>query len=353
MYRHADQSFLRRPAVMSDSVFDRVLDRAASYCGSRAGRTLAVHFHGGEPMLMPAKTFDRLAYRAAQRLGDSLEGLFLQTNATLVDDAWVSVLQRHRVAVSVSVDGPASVHDRSRVDHAGRGSYERAVMGLRRLADENLLAKVLCVIDPTALGSEVYAHLRSLGMRRMNFLLPDATHDSWPALYGANRLGALGDFLITAFDAWYAEDDPNVHVILFEELLRSLMGGFAVTDAIGGAIPDYVVIDTDGSIQANDVLKVCDEGVADSGLTVLQHDFDDEGSARALFKTLITGGMTLPDVCRRCGEREVCGGGYLPHRYSRANGFDNPSVWCADLLAWISHVRAAIENDAVQMGTGY
>jgi len=27
----------------------------------------------------------------------------------------------------------------------------------------------------------------------------------------------------------------------------------------------------------------------------------------------------------------VCGGGFLPHRYKRENGFDNPSVWCEDI----------------------
>jgi sulfatase maturation enzyme AslB (radical SAM superfamily) len=43
---------------------------------------------------------------------------------------------------------------------------------------------------------------------------------------------------------------------------------------------------------------------------------------------------------QRVDHRDTCGGGYLPHRYSAARGFDNPSVWCADLLALFAHVRA-------------
>ena len=34
-----------------------------------------------------------------------------------------------------------------------------------------------------------------------------------------------------------------------------------------------------------------------------------------------------------------CGGGLYTHRHRAQNGFDNPSVYCADLLALISHVR--------------
>ena len=35
----------------------------------------------------------------------------------------------------------------------------------------------------------------------------------------------------------------------------------------------------------------------------------------------------------------TCAGGHPPARYSQAAGFDNPSVWCADLLALFAHVR--------------
>ena len=33
------------------------------------------------------------------------------------------------------------------------------------------------------------------------------------------------------------------------------------------------------------------------------------------------------------------GGGYLPHRFSEKNGFDNPSVYCYDLWELIQGVQ--------------
>src|SRR5262245_10284012 len=50
-------------------------------------------------------------------------------------------------------------------------------------------------------------------------------------------------------------------------------------------------------------------------------------------------GLPTPDNCRSCPEETTCGGGYLPHRYSNARGFNNPSVWCADLLKLFQHIR--------------
>jgi uncharacterized protein len=51
-------------------------------------------------------------------------------------------------------------------------------------------------------------------------------------------------------------------------------------------------------------------------------------------------------MCNACHERAICGGGYLPHRYSRTNGFDNPSIWCQDLLKLFAHVRNYIDTKA-------
>ena len=37
--------------------------------------------------------------------------------------------------------------------------------------------------------------------------------------------------------------------------------------------------------------------------------------------------------------KEICAGGYLPHRFSRARRFDNPSVYCDDLKALIGTIQ--------------
>jgi uncharacterized protein len=65
--------------------------------------------------------------------------------------------------------------------------------------------------------------------------------------------------------------------------------------------------------------------------------YSDTMHSKAIFE-----GMPLSQTCLNCIESETCAGGYLPHRYSAARGFDNPSVWCADLLKLFAHVRSRL-----------
>jgi uncharacterized protein len=48
----------------------------------------------------------------------------------------------------------------------------------------------------------------------------------------------------------------------------------------------------------------------------------------------------LSAQCRACPVVRVCGGGLYAHRYRASNGFDNPSVYCADLKALVDEVTA-------------
>ena len=42
---------------------------------------------------------------------------------------------------------------------------------------------------------------------------------------------------------------------------------------------------------------------------------------------------------------EVCGGGFLAHRYSSLNGFDNPSVYCLELAKLICYIQNRLYSD--------
>jgi uncharacterized protein len=271
----------------------------------------------------------------------------MQTNGTLLDDRWVEVIRQNGVRVGVSIDGPEDVHDGQRVDHLGRGSYAATVRGLRLLQQAGLAPGVLCVIDPAVSGLEVYRHFRSLGVERIEFLFPDISHDHKAEWYGRFGPTPLADYLIPVFEDWFAEDNPRIRIRLFWTLMSTILGGRPQTDAFGNPLMGYLIIETDGGIQALDALRVCEEGIADSGLTIFSHGLDDLGEGMPLVNRLVHDGLPLSSTCEMCRERDTCGGGYIPHRYSRANGFDNPSVWCADILKLFSHVRSRVSCAAL------
>lgn len=120
---------------------------------------------------------------------------------------------------------------------------------------------------------------------------------------------------------------------------RIILGGSSTIETFGNTPPLYVFVETDGEIEGLDNLRVCADGITKVGLNVKDADFRQILESDTMHRTTIFEGMPLPRACSACPERDTCAGGYLPHRYSSSRGFDNPSVWCADLLKLFTHLR--------------
>lgn len=340
MYQHADQGYLRQPKLMSDEVFEATLSAMLRHSEAAGPKhRIALTFHGGEPTLIGAERFRRFNLTARERLGDRLMMTTIQTNALLLDERWIEAFKEFDVLVSISLDGAKEIHDAYRVDHEGRGSHERTIRAIRMLQDGGVTPRILSVANPGASGRETYRYFRSLDITRMDFLLPDVTRDIKIMMYGQYGPTPVADFLIEAFDAWMEENDSRVRVRIFYELIRSFYGAGPGSDAFGNPLINYLIVNTDGSIEGMDALRVCGEGLIETGLNVLANDFSDLKNTDSLIHRAVYEGFPLAEECRACPERQACGGGHLPHRYSKQNGFDNPSAWCDDILKLFAHIR--------------
>jgi uncharacterized protein len=341
MYNHVDQTYQSRPAFMSLDTFSDLLVRIREHLGRTGADTVSLTFHGGEPMLVQPGRLRLYLDRAVAELGARIR-FSMQTNGTLVTDEWIDLLKAYRVSVCVSIDGLPDVHDKWRVYADGRGSHAQVVRGLRALQDGGVGPTALCVIQPGAAGLATYRYLRDLGLTFLGFKFPEICHDS-PAI-GSNGTSdtPIADCLIPIFDEWYSQDDARIRIKGFEELIRAILTESRDGDDRGLGPINYLVVESDGSIHGPDELRVCESALSTSGLNVRTHSFDDLRVGSPLIYQLATDGLPPPTPCRGCPELGVCGGGNPAHRYSRGNGFDNRSVWCADMLRLIAHIRNVI-----------
>jgi len=119
----------------------------------------SVVWHGGEPL---AAGRERLAALLAP-FDDRVEH-HVQTNATLIDDAWCEFFAAHRIRVSVSVDGPAA-HNADRVTRGGRAAYGRIRRGVAALRRHGIGFSALCVVTRPrpGLAGELYDYFLELG----------------------------------------------------------------------------------------------------------------------------------------------------------------------------------------------
>ena len=340
MYNLGDQSYLARPKFMSGGIYTAMLQRIGEYCAKKDRDPIDLTFHGGEPLLIGKKRFEAMVIQARETLGDALASIQVQTNATLIDHEWARLFYDLGIAVGVSMDGPEDVHDSERVDHQGRGSHAKVLQGLEHLQKYDLASYVLCVVNPRHSGLSAYRHFRDLGIDNINFLLPDINLDTRDTWYGDCGETPVANYLIPIFDAWFSEDDPNVRLKIFRQLIGKILGRNVYgTDSFGNPPIRYLIIESDGTIQPLDVLRACDPGLIDTKLNIAQHGFDDLHLGPKQFHELYENGSPPCQTCQACPEFNICGGGYLPHRFSKANGFDNPSAWCEDIKAIVSHIR--------------
>lgn len=342
VYNKVDDTWRVKPKMMPEDVFSLSVQAIKRHCALSGQTAVEIAFHGGEPMLLGSAKFDRWCGLIRAELGDLVSTIRLQTNATQIDDNWVRVLCHHDIQVGVSMDGPKPLHDKHRVDHRGRGSYDAVRTGIEKLAAGGIPFQILSVIP---LGEDpllVHNHFLELRPKAINYLPPDCTRDT--VLEVKRRFGPTpcSDFLIPIFDHWFAAGPDSVRVLDFWNISRLLLGGHSIIENFGNRPSRYVFIEADGDIEGLDVLRICGNGMSKTGLNVRKDDFSELADVTGIAAQIIQEGLPLPAGCRSCVERTTCSGGYVPHRYSSTNGFNNPSAWCDDILSLISHIRSRL-----------
>jgi len=119
-------------AVMSFEVGKRALDFLIENSGSRVN--LEVDFFGGEPLMNFDVVKQLVAYaRSREKECHKNFRFTLTTNGMLIDDDVIDFANRECSNVVLSLDGRKEIHDRFRVDYAGKGSWDQIVPKFQKL----------------------------------------------------------------------------------------------------------------------------------------------------------------------------------------------------------------------------
>ena len=121
-------------AIMSFEVGKRALDFLIENSGTR--RNLEVDFFGGEPLMNFQVVKDLVAYaRSIEKEKGKNFRFTLTTNGVLVDDDVIQWANQECSNVVLSLDGRKEIHDRFRVDYAGKGSWEQIVPKFQKFVE--------------------------------------------------------------------------------------------------------------------------------------------------------------------------------------------------------------------------
>lgn len=357
MYHHADQSWRSRPRFMSAGTVHALAENAAKYAGARGLTHATVLIHGGEPLLAGPDRMRQLVGGMRSAFSSAAPHCRLefsmQTNGVLLSRPWLDLFVELGITFGISLDGDRDANDRHRRYAAGGSSFDGVEAGLSAIAEHpkgsDLFRGFLAVMDLRNDPLVTYAALATRRPPRLDFLFPEGTHDSPPP--GKSAPGhPYADWLIPIFDAWFSA--PNgIRIRLFENLIDVILGGRSLTEGVGEGHLNLLTIETDGQIEDVDLFKAAFEGggrlLTPNGRvpSVNTVSFEALGQLPSVLERhRLHTYDGLSEECKACPALRVCGGGFIPHRWSKERGFDNPSVYCADLYSLIAHVHGAVRS---------
>lgn len=189
---------------------------------------------------------------------------------------------------------------------------------------------------------EVHDYLASFEPPVIDFNLPHGTHDD-PPHRDDPSMPEYGLWMSRVYDAWLARPEYQHSVRMLEDIVALSSGVHGSVETLGLAPPASVVIESNGTIEGVDTLRSVEEGASWLGIDLLSQSFDETVRHPKLLHRH-DGKAALAEKCQSCPLVEVCGGGYLPHRFSTARGYRNPSVYCADLEYLIRHVQGSLRQ---------
>lgn len=344
-YNMGDNSWKKMPKFMSEETVYLLASRIAEHCREHSLKEVYMNLHGGEPLLYGIERTAALLEIMTTTLAGIKIHWGIQTNGLLLDQSFVDLFAQYDFHLGLSLDGYKEANDWSRVDFSGNGTYDRVVQAAETLKSskgKKIFAGILCVIQVESDPVRCFLDLLDLGAGAVDFLLP---HHNWDNLPPSKRHNPssmdYADWYIQIFDFWFENYSGQIQIRTFEEIIQHLVGGKGLLETIGLEPVSLLVIAANGDMEGVDTLKSI------PGQQVLQLNIQRNSINDAMmhpsYRFRNIGAEALHETCRNCDLVQICGGGYLPHRWSNERGFVNPSVYCADLIKLIRHIQSTIE----------
>lgn len=351
-YSEENADVYERASLMGVETLDQLISYIDGALNQAPVSRVVFGLHGGEPTLAKADKVSAFCREARRRLEERVEISFaVQTNGVSLSKEWLKLVSEERMGVGISIDGDKSVHDRHRVDHRGRGSYERVRATVSELLpldlDGSIELTALAVMGPFFAGVDTYRHMtEDLGLRRIKLLFADRTRDMIPA---GDELLDFGRMLCEMFDYWLLNHSNHVRVTLFESAVRGILAARHGKRGDRSRITLGFALLSDGRIRVSDDFMVATEWFwGQRNLSISSSQFDDF-LGQPHVQQLVQASVEPPSGCRSCPHVESCAGGEVAHRFNRSQGFDNPSVYCSALKMFHDHVDIRLDSGVAEI----
>lgn len=295
--------------IMKDEVAEALVRRVFEYADGQV--TFA--FQGGEPTLAGLDYYRSFtSYVKKYNTGGVRVAYAMQTNGYSLSDELCALLREYDFLVGVSLDGNGAVHDSSRVDAAGEGTFKRVNESVKKLRQYGIEYNILTVVtDAVAKNiSQIYNYFRSRNYKYLQFIKYINGLDCDGESFAPSQK-RYANFLKTSFGYYYEDfvSGKYISVREFDNFVMLAAGRPAECCGMNGMCSQNLVIEADGGAYPCD-FYVLDEwrlgSILDSPIAKLYAT----DTARAFLER----SRTLDAKCRTCPYLRLCRGGCARYR---------------------------------------
>lgn len=307
-------------------------------------KKLNIIWHGGEPLLWGIDNYREVFRFSSAVLAEFDVKHSMQTNLTLINQAYIDLFKQYNVHIGFSLDGDKIINDSQRVFPNGNGTYDVIMKKLELCRKHGLSLGCIVVGSKKHIGHipELYDFLSKNNLSfKFNPLFA-----SGEAINNADEYGITAEeyasMSIELFDLWFYDTEHRITESNFVEIASNLTTGHTTGCMFGRNCQDnFIAITPTGDVMPCG--RFCDNSLkkysygnlkADSLLQILPRIKESEIYKRL---TYIENGS-----CAKCKYFNICHGGCLHDGFLKSGDFRHKTFLCPAYKKIFAHIEKCL-----------
>lgn len=345
--------------VMSDETLEVFIKQ---YIATQTTPEVLFIWHGGEPLLRPIAFYERAIllqqrYAEGRRIDNCI-----QTNGTLINEAWCDFFRRNNFLVGISIDGTRDMHDALRRTHSGESSFSDVIRAISLLTKYNIEWNAMATVNAANVEHplEFYRFFRDkLGCCYLQFTpvversahgrLLHATEEGGEVTPHSITAKQWGEFLCTIFDEWVRNDVGRIFVQLFDTTLANWVGAPAGVCTMSRYCGGAVAIEHNGDVYSCDHFVFSEYRLGNihhTPLMEMMYSPEQRAFGEAKYRS-------LPKQCLECRYEFACHGECPRNRFiTTVEGERGLNYLCEGYHTFFAHAHEAMDYMREQLIAG-
>jgi uncharacterized protein len=201
---------LNKKRISKDTVF-KIMERLIQ--DNLLGQEISFIWHAGEPLAVPVDFYRDLFSMISQCIPDGTKvNHHMQTNATLLNDAWCNFIEEYDIRIGVSVDGPQFLNDKNRLTRSEKSTFAKVIDGINCLKKHDIRFHAIAVITDRALEHphEIYDFFKTIGVTKVGLNIEEIEGVNKESSLKVDEasLQTLKNFYERLYERQLEDDDP-------------------------------------------------------------------------------------------------------------------------------------------------